>query len=484
MRAMAATAAAVLIGLLLAAALSGAISRSLNASAVHTLETRAGPAQIGVIELGDVYRRAHTAQVAFEFTGMPRFAAVADAGWRRATQLEAHLGGLLSDDPAALSALAATQSAADRWHTAATAAAGARPGGARSHDQITAAVRADRLFYTATTRRLQTLLTRVNEIARAELAGVAARQSTSNVIAWSALVAAVVVSVAAVPVLRRKVTRPLHSLLRQIAAASIGDAEQPISVPGAPAELAGIAAASEKMRLNLLQGARRLADAQGKLAVHDERDRFAGDLHDHAVQDVFALSLALSAAAARYPRFAEVFEPLIDQTDRVIRQFRAIIFDVKEPVRVGPLSTQLRSVAATSSRALGFPPDLELGPAVDSDIPPPVAANLVAVARESLSNVARHAQATRVEVELTREGDTLQLRVSDDGIGIDAGRTPVGQGLDNLRARAQRLGGTVKIDSAPAGGTTVVWRVPLRGLDGHPAPLDEAAAASATDAAH
>ena len=88
------------------------------------------------------------------------------------------------------------------------------------------------------------------------------------------------------------------------------------------------------------------------------------------------------------------------------------------------------------------------------------ATEVLAVLREALTNVARHAGAHRVDVELTAEGD-LTLRVLDDGKGISGERRPGAKGVANMEARAQRLGGSVLIKPGPEAGTLVEWRVPL-----------------------
>lgn len=477
-RAIGTAAAATLLGLLLITALSGWVSRTLNGRAVQALETRAAPAQLAAINLRDVYQQVHIAQVAFQLTGAPRFSAASVVGFRHAARLTADLRSLLTDDPAATAALAATQAAVVNWRAVAVRSDAARAGGVLSPTQVIDAVHTGTHAYSTTARSVHTLVARIAEMGRSQLGSVTSRQTTSNIIAWSALGAAVLVAAAAVPLLRRRVTRPLEDLLRRVKAVSIGDAERPIVVPGAPSELAGIAAASEQMRMNLVRGARELSAAQRRVAVHDERNRFAGDLHDHTVQEVFALSLALSSAASRHPELAELFEPMIEQTDRITRQFRAIIFDVKAPVTGGPLSAQLRTVTTSSARALGFNPKLAFDPAsVDSEVAPQVAADLVAVLRESLSNVARHAHATRVDVDVTTDDEAVQLRVSDNGEGLPAVPTSVGQGLANLRDRARRSGGTAQILATPGSGTTVVWRVRLRGLEEDATASSEAAPA-------
>ena len=113
-----------------------------------------------------------------------------------------------------------------------------------------------------------------------------------------------------------------------------------------------------------------------------------------------------------------------------------------------------------AAAALGFEPRVVLDGPIDSTVPADIADELVATLREALSNVARHAQATAVDVEVTVGADVL-VRVVDDGVGLPGDERPEGHGLRNMAERAARLGGTFATTGAPRGGTIVTWRVPL-----------------------
>jgi signal transduction histidine kinase len=197
-----------------------------------------------------------------------------------------------------------------------------------------------------------------------------------------------------------------------------------------------------------------------RLAVLEDRDRIAKDLHDLVIQRLFAIGLTIQAAArdaVRQP-VQERLEQAVDDLDDTIKDVRRTIFHLHgRGAAGGGLTADLESVVAEARPALGFLPRLRTeGPA--SAVAPEVAADLVAVLREALSNVARHAGARRVEVCL-RVGPPLTLTVEDDGVGIPA-ETGRRSGLANLSERATAHGGRFSVEPRLAGGTTLTWQVP------------------------
>jgi signal transduction histidine kinase len=110
---------------------------------------------------------------------------------------------------------------------------------------------------------------------------------------------------------------------------------------------------------------------------------------------------------------------------------------------------------------LGFEPRVVFDGPVDTLVEPRVASELLATLREALSNVARHASASRVEISVW-VGDGLHLRVLDDGVGFDPNRIRPGSvGVGSMRTRAEQLGGELRLAAGPAGGAELTWRVPL-----------------------
>jgi signal transduction histidine kinase len=209
-----------------------------------------------------------------------------------------------------------------------------------------------------------------------------------------------------------------------------------------------------------LELARARADQQ-RAALLDERERIAADLHDHVIQRLFASGLSLQALAATLgPGRAtdRVLATVVD-LDATISQIRTAIFALQQPPQAAPrgLRARLLEVVTEVTPALGFEPAVRFAGLIDT-VPVDVGDDLLAVLREALTNAARHARATVVDVELTAADGRLTLDVRDDGGGI--GKTTRRSGLANLRHRAEHHGGTLAVDSG-SGGTRLTWSVPL-----------------------
>lgn len=200
-----------------------------------------------------------------------------------------------------------------------------------------------------------------------------------------------------------------------------------------------------------------------RLAVFEDRDRIARDLHDLVIQRLFATGMMLQGVArlSLAPEVAERVDKAVDELDATIREVRGTIFALRHPVGEGPAGVRGRVLreAAAAAPALGFEPSVTFVGPVDSTVPDDTAEQLLAALREMLANAARHAHASRVEVALVVTGDVV-LSVTDDGVGIlEGGRR---SGLANLASRAEELGGRAEFRPGPHGrGTTVTWSVPL-----------------------
>lgn len=228
-----------------------------------------------------------------------------------------------------------------------------------------------------------------------------------------------------------------------------------------------------------------------ELAVVEDRERIARDLHDTVIQRLFATGLSLQATPALVrndpDRAIERITAAVDELDVTVRHIRTAIFDLE---RTGTDHEGLRSdilaMLSDSAESLGFEPRVVFDGPVDTAVPPEVGEQLLVTLREALTNVARHAHASRVEVDV-EVGDGVELRVADDGVGIaadvdsdrpdeprevEAGdvetgdvetdeRAPTGRGLRNMAARAEQLGGGCTVSARPEGGTLVRWCVPL-----------------------
>ncbi|MEU7103768.1 GAF domain-containing protein [Streptomyces sp. NPDC046215] len=221
-----------------------------------------------------------------------------------------------------------------------------------------------------------------------------------------------------------------------------------------------------------LELARRRAESE-ELAVLHDRDRIARDLHDLAIQRLFATGMTLQSATRliERPEAAERVGRAVNDLDATIQIIRSTIFGLRTTGggRGGPsLRRDMAETAQAAARTLGFPPSLRIEGPVDTDVPAELAEQVLAVAAEALSNAARHARARRVDIVLAVT-DRVTLTVTDDGVGVGgehAGRPAAGHtgGLANMRDRAALHGGTLTVGvPAPAGGTRIVWSVPLPG---------------------
>ena len=209
----------------------------------------------------------------------------------------------------------------------------------------------------------------------------------------------------------------------------------------------------------------RLHSRVAELALVADRERIARDLHDTVIQRLFATGLSLQGTARLVRTNADAavtrIEGAMDALDLTVKHIRSAIFGL-ESSRVswgGGLRDRALALGREATGALGFEPRLFFDGPVDSGVGDDLAAELLATLREAISNVARHAHATRVEVELVVT-EQVVLRVIDDGIGPPAPDTPRGHGLKNMEARAARHGGRFELRAGPHGGSVLVWQVP------------------------
>jgi signal transduction histidine kinase len=211
-----------------------------------------------------------------------------------------------------------------------------------------------------------------------------------------------------------------------------------------------------------LELASRRRDAE-QLALLEDRDRIARDLHDLAIQRLFATGMTLQSAARfiEHPGASDRVLRAVADLDETIKIIRSTIFGLRARDEAAGTGLRARAVKAVeaSQAALGFAPRLSMEGLLDTDVPTAVADHVVAVLGEALSNAARHAEARRVEVVLQATGTQVVLTVQDDGVGIPAqGRR---SGLRNLAERAEGLGGSLELTDPPGGGARLVWSAPL-----------------------
>jgi signal transduction histidine kinase/ActR/RegA family two-component response regulator len=229
----------------------------------------------------------------------------------------------------------------------------------------------------------------------------------------------------------------------------------------AEAELARGFAAQAAVAVELAQAR---AD-QERLLVLADRDRIARDLHDQVIQRLFATGLRMQQLAAGLAPgpVADRLADYIGELDDTIAEIRSTIFGLRRhALAPDPLPARLRELAAELSEVLGFAPTLRLAAEDElAAVPAEVAEDLLAAARETITNVARHAAARRAEVTVAITADEVVLDVRDDGVGM--GTAQRRSGLHNLTERARRHNGSCAVGDVPGGGTQVSWAASLGG---------------------
>jgi PAS domain S-box-containing protein len=203
--------------------------------------------------------------------------------------------------------------------------------------------------------------------------------------------------------------------------------------------------------------------AREELAIVDERERIARDLHDTVVQRLFAIGLSLQASLVNATDAAVVdrVETAIAEIDGTIRDVRTAIFSLQtRRTLVGEVREGLVAVTRDAARALGFEPHVVFDGLIDARVSDEVRDQLIPTLREALSNVARHANASHVSVGVSVDARRVCLVVEDNGSGLPTA-TPHGEGLRNMGERASALGGGCDVRNRPQGGTVVEWWAPL-----------------------
>jgi signal transduction histidine kinase len=210
-----------------------------------------------------------------------------------------------------------------------------------------------------------------------------------------------------------------------------------------------------------IEAEERLQRAEQHLRIIEDRERIARDLHDVVIQKLFAAGMAVQSVAARSgdAEHGRRLNSVVDDLDDTIREIRSVIFSLQSDARdMSGLRADVLRVLDEERDALGFDPRVRFGGAVDATSPS-VASELLPVLREALSNVARHAEASSVDVEVQHDEGLVTLRVKDNGRGLPAVES-VGNGLRNLSKRAKSLGGHCTVVTCPDGGSELEWQVP------------------------
>ncbi|MEO1064004.1 MAG: PAS domain S-box protein [Actinomycetota bacterium] len=240
-------------------------------------------------------------------------------------------------------------------------------------------------------------------------------------------------------------------------------AEVPVEI-----SLSAIANASQPLYLamvrdvsNRLRAEARVEATDRELQITTERERIARDLHDTIIQELFATGMALQAVVSRVDDdvVSKRIMQSIDALDDSIRRIRTVIFGLSAHSAWGRgLRGEILKVAKDEAPALGFEPAVSFAGTVDA-LDEPYASHVVGVVREAISNTARHARSSAASIEVVVD-DELSVVVADNGIGFPDS-VMEGNGLTNLRKRAEELGGKLEIEHREGEGTVVELRSPI-----------------------
>jgi signal transduction histidine kinase len=210
----------------------------------------------------------------------------------------------------------------------------------------------------------------------------------------------------------------------------------------------------------------RLSERVQALAVVEERERIGRDLHDGVIQRMYGVALGLddvAELASRDPVAAgERIDRAIDALHEAIAEVRSFIYGLRPGLDTeGSLGSALESLAEETR--LNTTIEIDVAAQRVANLSPVARGELLSIAREALSNVVRHAGATRATVEVAASDGKLRLVIADDGAGFDVtAPVPDGHhGLANMRRRAESLGGGLVAESASSGGTRIIVTVPL-----------------------
>lgn len=215
----------------------------------------------------------------------------------------------------------------------------------------------------------------------------------------------------------------------------------------------------------------RLYEQAERTAAISERSRLARELHDSVTQLIYSVTLYAEAAAellgsGETQTAADHLRELRDTAQEALREMRLLIFELRRPALeksglAGALQARLDAVESRGGM------HAELLVEGTEEIPHPVQEELYNIAQEALNNALKHAHANHVQIRLRFGEAGTELEVSDDGIGFEPTQERLGGGfgIPGMEERAQKLGGTIEVETAPGKGTIIRVQVPVRSLE-------------------
>jgi signal transduction histidine kinase len=204
----------------------------------------------------------------------------------------------------------------------------------------------------------------------------------------------------------------------------------------------------------------RLYEQTQRLAILEERERFARDLHDSIIQSIYGVGLTLDQIKVDIASTSETASEQIDLTLQslasVIQDLRNYIFDLRpQALKYHGLKARLEGLIRELRVSTLLAIQAEISPDIDIYLSDMQARHIFHICHEALANAARHAKASQISLSLAREEEAVMLRIEDDGIGFEMGPQikPGHRGLVNMYTRASEIGTSLTIDSVPQQGT-------------------------------
>ena len=203
---------------------------------------------------------------------------------------------------------------------------------------------------------------------------------------------------------------------------------------------------------------------EADLAALEERSRIAREIHDRVAQSIYMLSLQLETCAdlaeQDRPGLGDRLQQLVALSKQSLLEVRHYVFDLK-PFLAGEkgAASMVESQVGEFRNVAGVEAKVEVE-GEDREVPTGVSTCLYRVTQEALANVFKHAKASKVKVTLEFTTDEVRLQVLDNGLGFDPDTSTPGNGLENMRQRAEELGGSFTLETAPGQGSSVTIRVP------------------------
>ncbi len=451
--------------LLLVVTASTSTAVRLHASAVsRVLTDTLRPAQMESANLTKAYIDEETGERGYLLTRDDSFLQPYDNGRQAAVRAHTALADEFAGDPVSLGMLSQVDAAADAWHTRALdPELSAARHGTLTGPVLLASVTLGRELFDALRSGLSTLQEHINQLVGITLQGYNQAQTTANDVTVVAAVAAVLLAAVAIWQLRTSFARPLNRLVTQVRRVSDGDLDQSVDV-GGPLEITTVARTVEAMRTRILaENARSEATAR-QLARYEEADRIARSLGDTVIRQLYTTSLALQSTASRYPATAPALTSAIREIDAALRDLQTAIFELTAGPNRQPLGEQLLDLVDQIELGLGAAPEVQLAGSLDADVLQTVAADVITVVHDLVTEVIRPA-AGGSTISLSADDAELRLRVTGDVTGSHGNGSDTA--LADAREVAERLGGSCAV-SRDGDALDVDWRIPVPALEsGH-----------------